>query len=101
MDIKTLDALKISKAAAEAEARQIGGQQARQLIQDEPDYDLLSSLHDSARSWGKGEDGFDTTYIDLGDCSGALNGCRIDGFFEAVIEMHGELMAAVAEEATP
>ena len=97
MNTETLEQLLSSKLAVEAESRNIGAQQARSLMEYSPDYDLLSMLFDSAKSWAKHDDNYEEglNYIDLNGTSAAVNGGIVDGFFSEIIDMHSQLMAAV------
>lgn len=89
---QTIEALQLSKLNCEAEAFTNGAIQACELITKEPDYALLTELHDSAKAWRKGEDNYRLDYIDFpGDSSSALNGVVINGFFEAVMLIHIQL----------
>ena len=89
---QTIEALQLSKLNCEAEAFTNGAIQALELMAEEPDYQLLTTLVDSAKAWRKSED-CPLDYIDFPDGnSAALNGVIVNGFFEAVVQIHALLM---------
>ncbi len=89
---QTLEKLQISRLSLDAEAFTNGAIQALELIAEEPDYQLLTTLVDAARKWRKSED-CPLDYIDFPEGnSAALNGVIVNGFFEAVVQTHALLL---------
>ncbi len=89
---QTLEKLQISKLSMDAESYTNGAIQALELIAEQPDYQLLTTLVDSAIAWRKGED-CRLDYINFPEGnSAALNGVIVNGFFEAVVQTHALLL---------
>lgn len=89
---ETVEALQLSKLNCEAEAFTNGAIQALELISEEPDYQLLTTLVDSAKAWRKSED-CRIDYINFPDGnSAALNGVIVNGFFEAIVQVNALLL---------
>lgn len=97
---ETIEKLQISKLSLDAEAFTNGARQALELIAEEPDYQLLTTLADDAKAWRKGEDcRLDFINFPEGN-SAALNGVIVNGFFEAVVQTHALLLETL-EVQTP
>ena len=91
--LKTIEALIQSKEHYEYEALMNGGEQAEALIGREPDYALLTKLHDSAEAWKNGEDNYQTDFIEFpAGNSAVLNKAIVSGFFVSIIRIHRLVM---------